>query len=118
MHRNEIDAREIILAGAVVGDFVAAVFGIFLFFPFPFSHDLHLYLITIGFWVCPFYILMYMTLVHSIGAVVAIGFVGNALLYGGIAVLIRLVCKLFRVGGAAPDNPRFHHGGGWPRQPS
>ncbi len=98
------------LVGAVVGDLMAIVVGIILLLPFPFSHGLHLDLITIGAWLCPFYMLMFMTVVHSMSAVIIICLVGNGVLYGSIAMLVRLVYKLFRVGGVARDSPRPHHG--------
>jgi len=82
------------LLGAAVGDLLAIIVGIILLLPFPFSHGLHIDLITIGAWLCPFYMLMFMTVVHSMGAVIAISFVGNAVLYGCIGMLIRLVRRL------------------------
>ncbi len=98
------------LLGAVLGEFFAIVVGVILLLPFPFSHALHIDLITIGAWLCPFYVLMFMTLVHSIGAVVAISLIGNAMLFGGIGVLVRFVCKLLQIVLARRVRPGFHHG--------
>ncbi len=93
------------LFGAVLGEFFAIVVGVILLLPFPFSHGLHIDLITIGAWLCPFYMLMFMTVVHSIGAVVAISLIGNAILFGLIGVLVRLVCKLVQIGLARAGGP-------------
>jgi hypothetical protein len=106
----KLTLRESFLLGAAVGDLLAIIVGVILLLPFPFSHSLHMKLVTLGFWLCPFYLLMFMTVVHSIGAVVAVSLVGNGVLYGCIAMLVRLICKLFRVGGVARDSPRLHHG--------
>jgi|HubBroStandDraft_6_1064221.scaffolds.fasta_scaffold195199_2 hypothetical protein len=105
----KLTIRKTFLLGAVVGDILAIVVGIILLLPFPFSHGLHLELITIGAWLCPFYMLMFMTVVHSMGAVIAISLVGNAVLYGGIAVLVRLVCLLLRIGVGSTDGPGLRH---------
>ncbi|HXN63736.1 MAG TPA: hypothetical protein VN862_00270 [Candidatus Acidoferrales bacterium] len=88
--------RKSFLWGAVLGDFLALIVGIVLLLPFPFSHSLHVHLVTAGFWLCPFYVLMFMSLVHSTGAVVAISLVGNAILYGVIGALVRTVYKKSR----------------------
>ena len=93
------------LFGAVLGEFFAIVVGVILLLPFPFSHGLHIDLITIGAWLCPFYMLMFMTVVHSIGAVVAISLIGNAILFRLIGVLVRLVCKLVQIGLARAGGP-------------
>ena len=98
--------RKSFLLGAAVGDLLAIVVGAILLLPFPFSHGLHIELVTVGFWLCPFYMLMFMTVVHSVGAVVAVSLVGNGVLYGCIAMLVRLVCKLFRPGGVARGSPQ------------
>lgn len=98
------------LFGAVLGEFFAIVVGVILLLPFPFSHGLHIDLVTVGFWLCPFYMLMFMSLVHSTGAVVAISLVGNAILCGGIGLLVRLVYKLVQMGLGWRNHPGFHHG--------
>lgn len=89
------------LLGALAGDVLAVIVGIISLLPFPFSHGLHIDLITIGFWLCPFYLLMFIPVVHSVGAAIAVSLVGNGVLYGCIAVLLRLVCNFLRVGVAS-----------------
>jgi hypothetical protein len=87
--------RRTFILGSMIGDLLAIGVGIVLLLPFPFSHGLHLRLITIGAWLCPFYVLMFMSVVHSISAVVMISLVGNAALYGGLAVLVRVVYRFY-----------------------
>lgn len=96
--------------GAAVGDFFAVAVGTILLLPFPFSHSWHIKLVTIGFWLCPFYVLMFMNFVHSMGAVVAISLAANAILFGGIGVLARLACKLVQLCRIERDGPGRRHG--------
>jgi hypothetical protein len=84
------------LLGAALGELLAAMVGVVLLLPFPFSHDLHIHLVTLGFWLCPFYMLMFMSVVQSMTAVVAIALVGNGLLYGGVGVFARFIYWLYR----------------------
>ena len=92
----KLTLRGAFLVGVLAGDVVAAISGVIWLLPFPFSHELHVELITVGAWLCPFYLLMFMSVVHGMAAVVAIAFAGNGLLYGSIAVFARLVYGLYR----------------------
>lgn len=95
-----VTVRRAFILGALTGELTAAVVGVLLLLPFPFSHSAHLSLVTIGFWFCPFYMLMFMSLVHSMGAVVAISFVGNGVVYGTIGVVVRYACRCLGFGNA------------------
>jgi hypothetical protein len=106
----KLTLKKTFLLGALIGDLLAIIVGVILLLPFPFSHGLHIKLVTLGFWLSPFYLLMFMTVVHSVGAVVAVSLIGNGVLYGCIAMLLRLVCKVFRVGEVSRDSPRLHNG--------
>jgi hypothetical protein len=84
------------LLGAGAGALVAVIVGVILLLPFPFSHEAHIRLVTAGFWLCPFYLLMFMSVVHTAGAVVAVSLVGNAALYGIAAACVHSVWRLLR----------------------
>ena len=94
----KLTLRRSFLVGLCLGEFLAILVGVILLLPFPFSHDLHVELVTIGFWLCPFYLLIFMNLVHSLGAVVAISLVGNPILFGIVGAVLWLFWRLVRIG--------------------
>lgn len=78
------------LVGAAIGALIALLVGAIWLLPFPFSRESHIKLVTIGAWLCPFYMLMFMSIVHTMSAVIAISVLGNAIVYGSIAAVARL----------------------------
>lgn len=88
--------KKAFLRGALIGGGLALLFLLWeLFGPHP----------GFLFLLCPFYALMYMNVVHTMTAVIVIAFIGNAVLYGVLAVLLLLAYRILRKITRGPSYP-------------
>jgi len=82
-----MNPKKAFLRGTLIGSGLALLFLLWEAFG---PHPGFLFLL------CPFYALMYMNVVHTMTAVIVIAFIGNAVLYGVLAVLLLLTDRMLR----------------------
>ena len=82
-----MNLKKAFVRGSLIGSGLACCFSLWEVFG---PHPGFLFLL------CPFYALMYMNVVHTMTAVIVIAFIGNAVLYGVLAVLLLLACRMLR----------------------
>jgi len=97
--------RRVFLIGAVIGALVSGLFApsfftshwfISYWWPLPWAY--------IPIWLCPFYILLFLmgNITRSVPAIVTIAIIGDAFLYGLLAMLCLLLYRVIRRIGGGP----------------